>query len=96
MIKEHISVVKANYLVNFNILLFFSDGKQKIVNFHPLLAKYAKGYYAKYSLVENFRKLKIKNGNIHWGKDEDIIFPVSFLYKNAHGKVQKEEILYVI
>jgi len=54
-----------------------------------------KGTYTKYASQPAFRKFIIKNGNIYWGKNEDVIFPVSFLYNNSLAKNIKEEILYV-
>jgi hypothetical protein len=89
-------ITKAFYISANNILLSFSDGKQKLVNFQPLFSKYATGYYAKYSSKINFKKFKVRDGNISWGENEEIIFPVSFLYNSVHAVNQKEEILYVL
>ena len=89
-------IERAYYLCEYCILVFFSNGKQKIINFQPLLLKYAKGHYSKYLKQTLFTKFQVANGNISWGKNEDIIFPVSFLYNNRNAKIQKEEILYVI
>jgi hypothetical protein len=36
--------------------------------------------YNKYKKPENFKRFKIENGNIVWGKDWDMIFPVYDLY----------------
>jgi len=58
--------------------------------------KYVKGFYAKYLIPANFKKFEVANGNIFWGKDEEVIFPVSFLYNSKYGRTQKEEVLYVI
>ena len=55
-----------------------------------------KGDYVKYLSLPLFRKFKVETGNIYWGKNEDIIFPVSFLYNNTGAKTVKEEILYVL
>jgi hypothetical protein len=94
--KKDLSIIKANFLVDYNVLLSFSNGKQKIINFQPLFLKYAKGHYSKYLSQTLFAKFQVVNGNIFWGKNEDIIFPVSFVYNNRNAKIQKEEILYVI
>lgn len=93
---QTLSITKAFFISEHNVLLSFSNNKQKIINFKPLFSKYAKGYYAKYSSKINFRRFKVANGNISWGENEDIIFPVSFLYNTVHAINQKEEILYVI
>ncbi len=38
----------------------------------------------RYKKEENFKRFKIENGNIVWGKNWDMIFPLHDLYK---GKV---------
>ena len=88
--------MNAHFLGGHKIFLNFSNGLQRIINFQPIFNKYVKGYYAKYFLPENFKKFIINNGNIYWGKNEDVIFPVLFLLKSKQGVTQKEEVLYVI
>lgn len=83
------------YLKDFEILLYFNNSEQRIVNFLPLFSKLS-GTYIKYSLPGNFKKFFVKNGNIYWGKDEDVIFPVAGLYTGVFSKKPKEEILYII
>jgi Protein of unknown function (DUF2442) len=92
---EKIAVTTAVYLKDFEILIHFTNGEQRIVNFLPLFSKLS-GAYIKYSLPENFKKFIVKNGNIYWGKNEDVIFPVAGFYTSSFSKKPKEEILYVI
>lgn len=94
--EEILKVVKASYLGSHQILIWFSNGKQRIVNFEPLFLKFAKGEYTFWYHPSNFKKFQVDNGNIFWGTNEEVIFPVSFLYKSKYGKTQKDEILYVI
>ena len=94
--EEKITIENAYYLGAFTILLFFSNGKQKKINFLPIFSKYAEGDFSKYVLPSVFKKFIVANGNIYWGKNEDIIFPVHFLYSNKNATVVSEEILYVI
>ena len=93
--SEKIAVQSAVYLKDFEILLYFTNGEQRIVNFLPLFSKLS-GAYTKYNLQANFKKFIVKNGNIYWGKDEDVIFPVASLYSGIFSKKPKEEILFVI
>lgn len=74
----------------------FSDKKQRIIDFYPLLAETLKGYYTKYLLPANFKKFTVSDGNISWGDNEEVIFPVSFLYNSKIGVTQKEEVLYIL
>ncbi len=92
---KKIKVIKACYLKDFEILLYFENSEQRIVNFLPLFSKLSGGYI-KYSLPENFKKFIVKNENIYWGRNEDVIFPVASLYTGIFSKKPKEEILYII
>lgn len=92
---EKLAVLKAIYLKDLEVLLYLNNGEQRIVNFLPLFSKLS-GVYIKYSQTENFKKFIVKNGNIFWGKNEDVIFPVSTLFNGSFSKKPKEEILYII
>ncbi len=92
---KKIAVTAAVYLKDFEILIYFNNEEQRIVNFLPLFSKLS-GVYTKYVLIENFKKFIVKNGNIYWGKNEDVIFPPNNLYTGNFSKKPKEEILYVI
>lgn len=94
--NEEIKIEQAYYLGGYIILLFFSNGKQKKVDFLPIFSKYVKGDFTKYITPSAFKKFIVANGNIYWGKNEDVIFPVHFLYANKNATVIPEEVLYVI
>ncbi len=79
-----ISVKEASYLEGFTILISFSDGKTKKVDFSKFINTNHKEVLAKYKDVTNFKKFKIEEGNIVWGKNWDLIFPVHQLYS---GKI---------
>jgi hypothetical protein len=93
--EKNLIITNAWYLGGYKILISFSDGRQRIVNFEPIFSKYLKGFYEKFLLTSNFKKFVVANGNISWGKNEDVIFPVSFLYSCRYGTNQKEKVLYV-
>ena len=92
---EKITVRAAVYLKDCEILLYFNNGEQRIVNFLPLFSKLS-GAYTKYHIPKNFKKFIVLNGNIYWGENEDVIFPVASLYTGVFSKKPKEEILYII
>ncbi len=56
---EKVAVTSAVYLNDFEVLLHFTNGEQRIVNFLPLFSKLS-GAYIKYSLPENFKKIYCK------------------------------------
>ena len=94
---ESVTVESAKYINDFSIAISFSSGFIKIVNFFPLFEMYAKGINLKYFALEKFKKFIVKNGNIYWGRNEDLIFPISSLLKfNELQHLHSEEILYII
>jgi hypothetical protein len=52
----------------------------KVIDFAPAIAKYAVGEYTQFADLSYFKKMKLEDGNIVWGKDWDIIFPVTAIY----------------
>lgn len=75
-----ISVIEANYLNGLSLEIVFNDYKKKQVDFSGFFETHSHPQYNKYKKVENFKKFKIENGNVVWGKDWDMIFPVHDLY----------------
>jgi hypothetical protein len=53
--------------------------------------KYVKGDNLKYFAP---KKLTVKNGNLYWGKNEEVIFPISLLFDEENDF--SEDTLYVI
>jgi hypothetical protein len=82
-IKNTLRVNSAQYLGDYKVIILFNDGKKTEVNFADFLNKKDLGYLSKYRKTSNFKKFKIENGNIVWGKDWDLIFPIDQLY-NGH------------
>lgn len=80
-----INIISANYKGNFLLELMFDDNKKTVVDFNSFFETHSHPQYNKYKKEENFLKYKIENGNIVWGKDWDMIFPVWNLYQ---GKVE--------
>ncbi len=92
MYKEHIivkqtnthnrvKVERATYVDGYRLLISFTDQKQKMVDFGNFLKAKGHGFLSKYKNPNNFKKFKIENGNLVWGKNWDIIFPIDTLYR---------------
>lgn len=77
-------VVRAKYLADYKILISFSDLTQQVVDFGPFLTDHPHPQYDKYKNPGHFKKFKIERGNIVWGKDWDLIFPIDQLHS---GKI---------
>ncbi|MBA4138964.1 MAG: hypothetical protein H0X70_00410 [Segetibacter sp.] len=65
---QTLSIIKAEYLCGFKILISFSNDRQRVIDFQPLFLKFVKGHYSKYLLPGNFKKFAVKGGNISWGR----------------------------
>ena len=95
--QKSLTVKTAKYIQDFAIAVTFSTGNYKLIDFLPLFHKYVKGDNLKYFTPQKFKKFIIKNGNIYWGRNEDVIFPVQLLYGlNKKENKTEEEILFVI
>jgi len=73
-------VLSASYIKGYQVLLSFSDQSWRVIDFEDFLVKNSHPQYDKYRNTVQFRKFKIENGNLVWGKDWDLIFPVEQLY----------------
>ena len=78
---ETISIKEVNYIEDFLLEIIFNDSKKNIVDFGEFLETHSHPQYNKYKKENNFKKFKIQNGNVVWGKDWDMIFPIDDLYK---------------
>ncbi len=52
----------------------------KVIDFASAVKKHAKGDYSMYAQPKHFKKFQIENGNIVWGKNWDLIFPVDDVF----------------
>jgi hypothetical protein len=77
-------IERADFAGAYSVLLTFSDGVKRKVNFGNFLKKSLHPAIRSYLDEKKFRKFKIEDGNIVWGKDFDLIFPLEQLYE---GKI---------
>lgn len=78
-------VTHAEYAGDIKLNISFSDGTSRIVDFKPFLLSHPHPQYNRYTKPENFKKFSIEFGNVVWGKNWDLIFPIEQLYS---GKLQ--------
>ena len=81
-IPDNLSIVKSEYLSDYIIRLSFSDGTINEVDFGNYLYRHPHPQYDKYRDLFKFKKYRIENGDIYWGKHGDLIFPIDNLYFN--------------
>jgi Protein of unknown function (DUF2442) len=67
------------YLKDYQIRVKFSDQTERDIDFEKPFNQ-LKGYYANYREPALFQTFTIEMGNLVWGKNWDVIFPVWDLY----------------
>jgi hypothetical protein len=74
-------ILSAKYIDDYKVQLIFDDKKKNVINFLPVLKK--NSVCKKYLDITKFKKFKLDQGNIVWGKNWDMIFTIESLYHNT-------------
>ena len=77
---ERIYITKAENAGNLKVCLTFSDDTQQTIDVGGFIRNHPHPQYNKYLDPNLFRTFVIDDGNIVWGEDWDLIFPVENLY----------------
>ena len=80
---ERIYITKAEDTGNLTVSLTFSDSTMQTINVGDFIRRHPHPQYNKYLDPRKFSRFTIENGNIVWGKNWDLIFPVEQLYAGA-------------
>ncbi len=75
------SIDRVNYLSGYSLEIFFSNGKIKKVDLKNFLLKAQNPMTTKYRDLKLFKKVKIENGDLTWGKDSEMDLSAGSLYK---------------
>lgn len=76
-----IHVEKATYINDYKVAIQFNDKTTKTVDFGVFLIKHPHPIHDKYKEINLFKQFKIEGGNLVWGDNWDLIFPIIQLYK---------------
>ena len=74
-----ISILKAEYLDNYRIRLFFDDGKINDLDLGPFLKRSQNPMTNQYLDITKFRNFHIEFGDLVWG-DLEMCFPIWDMY----------------
>jgi hypothetical protein len=77
-----VTIIAAKSLGNYHILIEFSDGVEKFVDFSVFLSKSQHPSIKKYLNETLFNSFKIIDGTLNWN-DYDMIFPIDDLYNGT-------------
>ena len=80
---ERLYIIKAENAGNLSVCLTFSDNTVQTVDIGKFIHRHPHPQYNKYLDPRKFSRFAIENGNIVWGKNWDLIFPVEQLHAGA-------------
>ncbi len=78
-------ILEATNAGNFSVNLRFNDGSCQTVNIGEFIQQHPHPQYNKYLNERKFKEFTLENGNIVWGKNWDLVFPIEQLYA---GKIE--------
>ncbi|MDR0694344.1 MAG: DUF2442 domain-containing protein [Prevotellaceae bacterium] len=82
---REIYITKATYVKDLTLHIVFNDGTAQEIDFRYFLQRHPHPQYNKYENPERFKNFQLAEGNIVWGKNWDLIFPIEQLYQ---GKIK--------
>ncbi len=79
----YFNIIKAEYINDYKINLFFEDGKNGIIDLKEYVSK--GDIFSKFTDMDYFKKFYIENGILTWGQGEVDIAPET-LYLKVTGE----------
>ena len=76
----NLCIISAKYVAPLSVEVDFSDGTTQTVDVGAFIRKHPHPQYNSYLDEKEFKKFKIECGNIVWGKNWDLIFPIDKLH----------------
>lgn len=76
-------ITNATDVGDLTICLTFSDNTTQRVNIGEFIRRHPHPQYNKYLDTRKFRRFSIENGNIVWGKNWDLMFPIEQLHSGT-------------
>ena len=80
---ERVYITKAENAGNLTISLTFSDNTTRVVDIGDFIRRHPHPQYNKYLDPKLFRTFVVDDGNVVWGEDWDLIFPIEQLHKGV-------------
>jgi hypothetical protein len=76
-----LAITETEYEGDYRLRLHFSDGTSQVVDFGPFLHSHPHPQHNKYRQLANFKRFRIERGNVVWGREWDLIFPITQLHQ---------------
>lgn len=87
---DYLQITEAKYVSGYKLLISFSDGAVRLVDFGPFLAKARNPDTTDFRELSRFKNFRIDAGDLVWG-DYQMIFPIMDLYRGEVMQGQSEE-----
>lgn len=75
-----IKIIKVEDIGDLKVEITFNDQKLSRVDVGNFIRRHPHPQYNKYLDPKKFKRFSIENGNVVWGKNWDLIFPIEQLY----------------
>ena len=75
-----IKIIKVEDIGYLKVEITFNDQKLSRVDVGNFIRRHPHPQYNKYLDPKKFKRFSIENGNVVWGKNWDLIFPIEQLY----------------
>ena len=92
---EVLDIIRAEYVGGYKIHLWFSDGKNHVIDFGPFLMSARNPMVAQYRDIEKFRQFRLVYGNLDWN-DYEMCFSIEDLYNLNFARRFQDFPLYTI
>ena len=80
-----IEINRVDYITEYRLRLYFSDGKVQDVDFKNFINHSTNPQIAKYKNLDLFKSFQLTYGDLEWN-DFDLCFPIADLYENNIDK----------
>ena len=81
---EILDIIRVEYVGGYKLHLWFSDGKNHVVDFEPFLMSARNPMVTQYRDLQKFKQFRIVYGNLDWN-DYELCFSREDLYNNDIG-----------
>ena len=77
---ERLFITNATNVGNLSVSLTFNDNTTQVVDIGDFIRRHPHPQYNKYRDPRKFARFSLVNGNVVWGKNWDLIFPIEQLH----------------
>lgn len=79
--KKYLEITEAKDVGNLCVLLTFNDGVQQTIDIGAFIRRHPHPMYNRYLDPKLFSKFYLEGGNIYWGKNAALEFPLGALHQ---------------